>query len=292
MVGLGAITGLATLAAGAVQGGMKIASANKQARQAEELRRQFPRPTYEIPGAINQSTNIARLLAMEGLPGQELAADQLRQSTASGVRAVTDLAQDPATKAAMAAGLYSQELGQINQLNMADAQARTNNLQNLQGAYGILEQYQDKRFDINQMQPYQDAMAAASALTGASMQNKMAGTEDILSGVTSAAIGGISSMKDAQLAQKIATQTEAQGRAAMEMSNLGTIAATTTALGGLGTDTSPTIPAPTAAPFEDISDYTDMQITIMPEFIEYAKGFPFASQQELIERFKVQYGMR
>jgi hypothetical protein len=294
MIGIGAITGLASLAAGAVQGGIKIAQANKQNRQAEELRKQFPRPTYQIPEGINQSTNIARMLSLQGLPGQNLALDQLRQSSASGVRAVTDLAQDPAAKAAMAAGLYSQEMNQVNQLNMADAQARTNNLQSLGSAYGILAEYQDKKFDVNQMQPYNNAMAAASALTGASMQNKMGGTEDILSGVTSAAISGVNDVKNAQMAQQIAGQASAQADAAAAVSNLGTMDRLTTSLGGLGTPTSPTVPvqtAPAETPAIDISSLTDFQIAEMPEFAEYAKGFPFATQDEVIQKFKVYYGM-
>ena len=296
------VMALANLAAGAVQGGMKIAAANKQDKQAQDLRKQFPRPTYQIPEGINQATNIARMLSLQGLPGQNLALDQLRQSSASGVRAVTDLAQDPATKAAMAAGLYSQEMNQVNQLNMADAQARINNLQSLGSAYGILAGYQDKKFDINKMQPYDNAMAAASALTGASMQNKMTGTEDIISGVASAAISGVNDVKNAQMAQQIAGQASAQADAAAKVSNLGTEAGMITALGGLGTPSSPTVPVQNQAnvgsnmanflpPQDfDVLGASEQDFLKLPVFFNFAGNFPGKPISEVISLYKQALG--
>jgi hypothetical protein len=263
-----------------------------QAKQAEELRANNQRPIYKTPDAINKSMDIARMLSLQGLPGQNLALDQLRQTSASGVRAVTDLAQDPAAKAAMAAGLYSQEMNQVNQLNMADAQARTSNLQSLGSAYGILAEYQDKEFGINKMQPYDNAMAAASALTGASMQNKMAATEDIIAGV-SAGVSGLAGMgQDIALASKI-KKAEARAKesaAGRDGANITQSVNDAIGLGGGGTGVC--VGMDTSTQIDGMSDY---QIIADPEYIEFKKSFPFASDAELVQKFKkfkVQYGMK
>ena len=210
--------------------------------------------------------------------------DQLRQTTSSGVRAATDLAQDPATKAAIAAGLYSQELGAVNQMNIADANFRVAGQERLMGAYNILAQYQDKEFDYNKAQPYDNAMAAASALTGASMQNRMAGTEDILGGISSAALGFDSQAKNAAMGAAQQRQSEA----AMKAANIGVVPAIETALGGLGTITSPTVSQPTV---EDISIMDDYQIMELPEFAAFASAYPLLQPSEQVAQFKISKGL-
>lgn len=282
---------LVTLAAGAVSAGMKAKTAKDQMSQAEQIRSGNPRPTYSTPKPILQNNNIAQMMALQGLPGQQLMLDRLRGSTAAGTRAVTDLAQDPATKAAMAAGLYSQELGAVNDLNIADANFRVAGQERLMRSNEILASYKDKEFDYNMAQPYDNAMAAASALTGAGMQNKNAAMEDILSGVTGATMGFANSMANNQVAQSLNAQADGARKAA----TLGMPAGVASLLGGAGQAPAPTQEDAATMPTGneiDITGLTDEQITIMPEFIEFSKAYPYASPAELVEKFKVQFGWR
>lgn len=69
---------------------------------------------------------------------------------------------------AMAQSNTNQALGDLSASEMEDYQRRLGNLGAAQSEMG---QYRDKEFDINKMQPFQDAAAAKSALIEGGIQN-------------------------------------------------------------------------------------------------------------------------
>jgi hypothetical protein len=69
---------------------------------------------------------------------------------------------------AMAQANTNQALGDLSASEMEDFQRRLSNLGAVQSEMG---QYRDREFDINKMQPFQDAAAAKSALIEGGIQN-------------------------------------------------------------------------------------------------------------------------
>lgn len=69
---------------------------------------------------------------------------------------------------AMAQANTNQALGDLSASEMEDYQRRLGNLGAVQSEMG---QYRDREFDINKMQPFQDAAAAKSALIEGGIQN-------------------------------------------------------------------------------------------------------------------------
>lgn len=184
----------------AIAAGTSIASAisrgvqaRKQGQMAEDIREQYPRPTYEIPQSQQEALEISRGLSTMGLPGLSATQGMMGEATSAGVRALRESGQDPASILAAVTGLYSQQQKQATQLGITDAQQRLANLAGLQGQLGVMAGYEDKAFDMNQWQPYMQAAQAAGALEQASITNKQQAFDQGVStfSALSSAIGGL-----------------------------------------------------------------------------------------------------
>jgi hypothetical protein len=68
-------------------------------------------------------------------------------------------------------------------MGLQNASYRDSTEQQYMGALNTAGAYSDKEFEINQMAPYMQHMAAASAMRGAGMQNFMGGTQDLFGGM-------------------------------------------------------------------------------------------------------------
>jgi hypothetical protein len=161
--------------------------AGKQKKQADQLREEYKRPTYEIPESVQQALQISKNLSLSGLPGVDLIEQQIMGQTSAGARAIGDSAQGAAEQLAAITGLYSQGQQNLGALGVQDAQAQLMNQQNLVEQLNQYGQYEDKKFEINKFQPYLQAMQAAAALQEASMRN----TEAVIGDATSL-FGGLS----------------------------------------------------------------------------------------------------
>jgi len=64
----------------------------------------------------------------------------------------------------------------------ADADARQQNQQQLMQQRDVMAQYQDKSFDFNKAQPYEQKLAQSQALMGAGMQNISGGSSSMAQG--------------------------------------------------------------------------------------------------------------
>src|SRR3990167_1573892 len=169
----------------AVKGGIGAA----QYAKGRKLGKGAIRPDYTIPqGTQDYLKNATAMAQQSQLPGQQLMEEKLASSTGSGIRAMEQGASSSAGLMAGIAGLKGNEANQMTDLNIAGAQQQDVNKQRLQEAllrYGAAE---DKAFDINKMQPFQDKAQAAQAMQGAGLQNIVGGIEG-LAGAASMAGG-------------------------------------------------------------------------------------------------------
>lgn len=143
---------------GAIQTGVGIAKA-----------RATTRPEYILPRAIEEQMTDAERMSYYGLPEaqkQEFL-NNIGRSTAGAVRGASDRRGGlgaVATASQMEQDAYSGLLS-------ADAQARFANLDRLQQVRSQYAQFEDRAFELNELQPYMQEVMGAAALSGAGMQN-------------------------------------------------------------------------------------------------------------------------
>jgi hypothetical protein len=187
MAGIGLALSLASSIIPSIAQGI---TGGKQKREAERLRKSTTRPTYETPMSAKKMQGIAEQQATQGLVGRSILEDRLRGSTAGAVRATGEVATSPASRLAAITATYGKEMEGMEDIAMADTQARLEAANRLSRAYGAMADYEDKEFAVNKQAPFEDTMAAASALTGAGMQNVQGSLEGI-SRAGAAALSGL-----------------------------------------------------------------------------------------------------
>lgn len=181
------------LAALLISGGIYGYKAYRQNDQAKKLSK-TGRPEYEIPPAVREAVNLARLQAANSkLPGQNLMEQKLDNTTSRGLAELKNVSTNPSQLAANAAKLYSYQQDAQNNLNIAGAQNYNNNQAMLRGQLGQLGQYQDKQWDYNKFQPYVNDMAASSALREGAFRNATAAGINTATG-----IGNLAALRYAQ----------------------------------------------------------------------------------------------
>jgi len=170
------------LAALLINGGIYGYKAYKQKEQANELSK-HKRPEYDIPPAIREAVNNARLQAANpDLPGQSLMEQRLKSGTSTGIADLKNVSNNPNDLASNVARLYRAQQDQQNNLNIAGAQNYQANQGMLRNALGTLGQYQDKKWDYNQFQPYVNDKAAEAALREGSFRNTALAAQTIGAG--------------------------------------------------------------------------------------------------------------
>jgi hypothetical protein len=192
MAGIGLALSLASSIIPSIAQGI---TGGKQKREAERLRKGTTRPTYETPLSAKKALGISEQQATQGLIGRSILEDRLRGSTASAVRATEEVATSPASRLAAITATYGKEMEGMEDIAIADTQARLEAANRLSRAYGTMADYEDREFDINEQRPFEDTMAAASALTGAGMQN-VQGSLEGLSRAGAAALSGLGDVED------------------------------------------------------------------------------------------------
>ena len=127
------------------------------------------RPIYEIPESMRQAMDTSERMAQRGLD------EQTRQNYLQGLvdtRAASFQGlSDRKAGIGAVAGVQQREIAGQQQLAAMDNEQRMRNIAALQDMRMRMASFEDKAFEINQMQPYQDRAAAASAMQGAGLQN-------------------------------------------------------------------------------------------------------------------------
>ena len=169
-----------------------------QSNRAKKILNGLNRPTYDIPEAATEALGTARTMASTNqLPNQVQAQQGLDQASANALYGINQNAQSGTEALAALSGVYSNQMAGQNQLAGQAANFTAQQNQNLIGELGRYAAYQEKQFDINQMQPYMMKVAEAQGLGGAGMQNKYNAFKDI-TGIGVNALAGMVGMGNNQ----------------------------------------------------------------------------------------------
>ena len=171
------------LLAQAIPTGINLVKAGVQGAKANKLSK-TERPNYKIPEAVQQQLNQSRYLAsMRELPGQNIMEGRIGENIGKGVSELKSVSANPADLASNVAKMYSSGNNSINDIGLQAGQQWLNNQSLLNQNLGAMGQYQDKQFDINEMQPYKNDMAASAALREGAFRNLSSAGQNIASGV-------------------------------------------------------------------------------------------------------------
>jgi len=148
--------------------------ADKQQKLADQYAK-TQRPTYQIPQAQLEATDIARNAFLnKQLPGQSVMEDKLSGITANTANKAMQIGNPNESLALLAAANQNQNDAQ-NLLNVKAAEYNDVNRNAFTNQLNRLSGYQDQAFDYNKNQPYQSAMKASSALKEGAIRNTEAG---------------------------------------------------------------------------------------------------------------------
>jgi len=162
------------LTIGLLAGIPSLALGTYQAIKGYQLGNQ-ERPEYEIPDSLKQMLGMAKTQASQtGLPGQSLLEQNIRGTTSRGANILERSTQGSQLLGGIS-DLVTGEQQQMANIGIAGEQQNITNQQNLQNALSTYAQYEDKAYEINELQPYLQAMQQAQALTSAGIQNIVGG---------------------------------------------------------------------------------------------------------------------
>jgi hypothetical protein len=167
--------------------GINLAKSAIQGKQASELAK-VQRPQYNIPQGVLDAVNQSKYLAsMRELPGQNLMEARLGENTAKGIAEMRNVAANPADLASNVAKMYGAQTQGLQDIGIQAGQNWLGQQGQLSQMLQNLGQYQEKAWDYNQNQPYQQAKAAESALREGAFRNLTAAGTNIASGLSGAA---------------------------------------------------------------------------------------------------------
>lgn len=151
------------------------------------------RPTYSVPGAVTEAVDTARMGANALFPGYGMAQNNIQGSTANAVRSAQQAGSGNNVLATIAAA-QGNEANSMNSLAASNANFLFGQRLNLQNALFNRAGYQDKAWDYNQRQKYDEEAAAKAALKESGMQNQ----NNALGGLASVGMMGAMQMQKPQ----------------------------------------------------------------------------------------------
>lgn len=165
---------LATIGALATVGQQvfKLGQGIRQSNRARKLERETVRPTYNTPAGINESVSLNRAQYNQpGIPGQVLEEESLRRGTSDMLSRAGRTASSASMLSQLTAAGAFNESEQRRNLAIAGAKLQQQQLEMLNRSLGIQAQYQDKEFDYNKRQPFEENAAAIASQREASSRN-------------------------------------------------------------------------------------------------------------------------
>ena len=153
-------TGSTDIISSAVQGGTGISEiiagvigTNKSKDAIKELKKLYPE--MEIPQAIMQATDLYRQSAQQSqLPGHDLYAQQIGQSTAQGIGAAREASTSAADLLGATTSLYGQQSNAMTNLQIEGARQQAQNRQMYGHQLNTLGQWQQQQYYMNEYQPW------------------------------------------------------------------------------------------------------------------------------------------
>tara|TARA_Y100000385_G_C13108760_1_gene650456 strand:- start:10781 stop:11551 length:771 start_codon:yes stop_codon:yes gene_type:complete len=129
------------------------------------------RPEYIIPDAIEKNMSQAERMSYYGLPDAQKK-EFLQNIERAGSTELAGMSDRKAGIGGVSAIAQKQRDSYMGLLS-ADAQARVSNIQSLMDVRANYANYEDKAFQLNQLEPFQQEMQAAQQFQAAGMQNIM-----------------------------------------------------------------------------------------------------------------------
>ncbi len=164
----------------AVSGGISIAKGISQKNQAKKLQNTNAFPDQKIPNSILANQEMAKQQATQGLPSE------VYQNSIKNIDRGTNTALSMATNRRGGLGLIGGIQRNANDakgnLGVADANARSQNQQNLYGVNNQVGQWENNVWDWNKRQKYLQTASSVRALMGAGDQNLYGGIDRLASG--------------------------------------------------------------------------------------------------------------
>lgn len=137
---------------------------------------QLERPEYEIPEAQEQALGLQRsYMSQRKMPGQTIAEENIKQNQANMLSAIRAQGGSPADVAKLGESTDEAFQGLGARASMWQTEQKDRYL----GQLGQMAGYQDKMWQLNKYQPFQDEAAMSSAKIGSGMQNVMGGLQGI-----------------------------------------------------------------------------------------------------------------
>lgn len=133
------------------------------------------RPEYKIPEEYTQALGIAKRGAYSDMPGYQQAISNLQQGQASGLSQARESASSGSDLLGFLANQGVTSNRGLNQLSAQNAAYKVGAEQRYAGALGQYGQLKDKQWNINELQPYQDAMRTSAVMTEGGIQNIFGG---------------------------------------------------------------------------------------------------------------------
>lgn len=177
----------------------------KQDQRADELAKGLKRPDFEIPQSELESLASAQAQAgMTRLPGQSGIEGQLENTAANEVANVERMGTGGANDINAASRVYSGLQGKQNELGIKASDMWLRNQDVLRSQLDQNAEWQQKKWEWDKQQPYENTANAISALREGSARNFDTGWKDLFGGGANLAMGEYLRGKDEDLALKLA----------------------------------------------------------------------------------------
>ena len=149
-----------------------------QLRKANALERQNKRPIAEIAPSVNKLTNYAYGQTLnQDIPGGEMYRNEIKGATAAGLRQASELGSGSEAYG-MLGQLVGREQNSFGDLAKLTAQQVQSSKGEYMNALGVKAGEENRVWDYNKAQPYQQAAATASQLRNSGTQNVFAGVKN------------------------------------------------------------------------------------------------------------------
>lgn len=160
-----------------------------QKKQGNKLNAQNPFPVEGMPSEILANQQIAQGAAQQGLPSEEYqqAQKNIQRNQAA---AISSAATSPGDAVRNLGAIQEMSNNATGQLDAQNAEARRQNIGQLQTVNNQVASWKDKLFDWNQRAKYQQDRQYAMSLIGAGNANMVAGADKLIGGLVGAGASG------------------------------------------------------------------------------------------------------
>lgn len=184
------IPGVGTLVGGLGGAAVGLVSGLFGKKKANNLLKQNPYPTQEMPSEVTANQQIAQSEATQGMPSEQYEAAQ-RNIQRNQAAALSAAGTSPGGAVRNVGAIQQASNDATGNLNAQSAEMRRQNISQLMGANTAAASWKDKLFDWNQRQKYIQNYNYGMGLLGQSNQNIMGGVDKLLGTAVGASASGM-----------------------------------------------------------------------------------------------------